>query len=452
MRVIVIGGGKVGQTIIRHLSTEGHDVAVIDTDSSVITDITDNYDVMGVVGNGASYSVQKEAGIEDANLVIAVTDSDELNLLCCLFARKAGGCTTIARVRNPLYSSEIRYIKEELGLSMTINPEYAAALEIARLIRVPSAIKIETFARGRVEMLQVVIPQNSVLDGCSLMNISSKVGVNVLVCAVERGGDVIIPNGQFVLRQGDTISIVADPSRQRHFFTKIGINYHRISNTLIIGGGTIAYYLAKELIAAHIDVKIIERDEHRCEELAELLPEAVVINADATDQDMLMEEGLDSCESFVTLTGIDEENIFLSLFAQQKNPNAKIITKTNKIAIDSIIGRLNLGSMIHPKDITAEYILRYVRAMQNTIGSNVETLYNIVEHKAEALEFNIQADAPVIGIPLSELKTRDDVLIACIFRSGKIIQPNGQSRIQEGDKVIVVTTKKGFGDIKDILA
>lgn len=331
MRVIVIGGGKVGQTIIRHLSTEGHDVAVIDTDSSVITDITDNYDVMGVVGNGASYSVQKEAGIEDANLVIAVTDSDELNLLCCLFARKAGGCNTIARVRNPLYSSEIRYIKEELGLSMTINPEYAAALEIARLIRVPSAIKIETFARGRVEMLQVVIPQNSVLDGCSLMNISSKVGVNVLVCAVERGGDVIIPNGQFVLRQGDTISIVADPSRQRHFFTKIGINYHRISNTLIIGGGTIAYYLAKELIAAHIDVKIIERDEHRCEELAELLPEAVVINADATDQDMLMEEGLDSCESFVTLTGIDEENIFLSLFAQRRIRMPKSLPKPTRL-------------------------------------------------------------------------------------------------------------------------
>ncbi|SEA09162.1 trk system potassium uptake protein TrkA [Lachnospiraceae bacterium NK3A20] len=451
MRIIVVGCGKVGMAIVERLSTEGHDIAVIDTDSKVIADVTDNFDVMGIVGNGASYSTLSDAGIEDTNLLIAATDSDELNLLCCLFARKAGDCRTIARVRSPLYRGEIGFIKDELGLSMTINPEYAAATEISRLLRFPSAIKIDTFGKGRVELLQFVIPEGSLLDHLALQDMPGRVKSEVLVCAVQRGNDVVIPNGAYVLQAGDTISIVASPVHARNFFSRIGVDTHRVGNAMIVGGGTIAYYLAKQLINYGIDVKILEKDLHRCEELSDLLPEAIIINGDGTDQDLLREEGIETCDAFVTLTGIDEENIFVSMFAQQSNPGVKIITKTNRISIDNIIDKFNLGSMIHPKNITAEYIVRYVRAMQNSIGSNVETLYNIVENKAEALEFTVHEGAKVTGTPLSDLKLKDNVLIAGILRHNRFILPVGQTTIEVGDSVIIVTTHRGFGDIGDIL-
>ncbi len=453
MRIIVAGCGKVGETIVKNLVKEGHDIAVIDTNPNVISSITDTYDVMGLVGNGASYSTLKEAGIEDAQLMIAVTNSDELNLLCCLFAKKAGDCSTIARVRNPLYNSEIGYIRDELGLSMTINPERAAANEISRILRFPSAIKIDTFSRGRVEMLQFEIPDGSILDNLQLSDLSSKVKAEVLVCAVIRGGDVVIPNGSFVLKSGDTVSIIAAPSHAKNFFQKIGVETHRVRDTMIIGGGTIAYYLAKQLLASGIKVKIIERDMARSEYLSEELPKATVICGDGTDQELLLSEGLENCDSLVTLTGIDEENIFLSLFAKQHNSAMKIVTKTNRLSVDNIIDRLHLGSLIHPKNLTAEMITRYVRAMQNASGSsNVESLYNIVENKAEALEFWIHEEPKITGIPLADLSTKDNVLIACIIRGNDIILPNGQTTIEDGDSVIIVTTHRGFGDIKDILA
>jgi len=451
MRIIIVGCGKVGETITSRLIGEGHDIAVIDTDSKVITSITNNLDVLGLVGNGASYDTLEEAGIGETDLLIAVTDSDEMNLLCCLFAKKAGNCSTIARIRNPVYFHQLPYIRDELGLSMTINPESAAAMEMARILRFPSAIKIDTFAKGKVELLQFVIPENSVLDKCTLMELPKKVKAEVLVCAVERFGDVVIPNGSFMLRAQDTISIVASHNNAKDFFRKIGVDIHSVSNTLIVGGGTLSYYLANQLILHGIDVKIIENDMARCEQMSDLLPKATVIYGDGTERDLLMEEGVETCESFVSLTGIDEENIFLSLFAHQVNPTAKIITKTDRIAMDDIISGLNPGVMVHPKDITAEYILRYVRAMQNSMGSNMESLYSIVEGKAEALEFSIHEDAPVIDIPLSVLPVRDNVLIACIFRKGQIILPNGSTSIQVGDNVIIVTTHKGFSDIKDIL-
>lgn len=451
MRIIVAGCGKVGANIVRHLSAEGHDVSVIDINSKVVQEISDTYDVMGVVGNAASYSVLEEADIEDTNLLIAVTNSDELNLLCCLFARKAGRCQTIARVRNPIYREETQYIKEELGLSMTINPEYAAAQEAGRLLRFPSAIKVEIFGGGRVELLEFVVPEGSALDNCSLMEISHKIKSRVLVVAVERGEEVIIPNGQFVLHSGDRISIVAEPMHARGFFHKIGVDTKRVGNTIIAGGGTIAYYLANILTQYGIDVKIIEKDPARCDYLAENLPHAIIINADATDPDILSEEGVDTCDSFVTMTGIDEENVFLSLFVKQHNPRAKLITKTNRYSMDEIIENMDVGSLIHPKNITAEYILRYVRAMQNSLGSNVETMYQIVDNKAEALEFAIQPDAPVLDTPLSQLHTRDNTLIAGIIRNGKMIFADGQTTIKVGDRVIVVTKYHGFQDIRDIL-
>ena len=450
MKIIVVGCGKVGAAIIAQLSQEGHDISVIDVDSGVVTDISNNYDVLGLVGNGASHAVQMEAGIETADLLIAATDSDELNLLCCLIAKKAGGCSTIARVRNPVYNGEIGFIKEELGLSLTVNPEMAAATEAARVLRFPSAVQIETFAKGRVEIVKVRIPEGSVLDNCPLAQIHKRTGTDVLICTVERGGQVEIPNGAFVLKAGDVISIVASRQNTRDFVSRIGLKSRRVRDCIIIGGGKIAFYLAQQLIESGIRVKIIEKDRDRCEELCAALPKAVIINADAANQHILMEEGVRECESFVTLTGMDEENLFLSLFAQECS-KAKVITKVDRLDFDEIIKRLDLGTLVHPKNITADNIIRYVRAMQNSIGSNVESLYKIIENKVEALEFKIQPDSPVVGIPLSQLKVKPGVLIACITKDGKTAIPNGNSVIKEGDSVVVVTSHLGFGDIRDIL-
>jgi trk system potassium uptake protein TrkA len=450
MRIIIVGCGKVGSTITEQLVKEGHDIAVIDRDSSAISDITNKFDIYGVVGNGASYSVQMEAGIEETDLLIAVTGSDEQNLLCCLFAKKAGNCNTIARVRNPLYNHEIGFIKDELGLSMTINPEYAAATEIARLLRFPSAIKIDTFTKGRAELLKFIVPENSVLDNSSLIEISKKLRHEVLFCTVERKDEVVIPDGNFVLMANDVVSIVAAPKKAKEFFERIGVETNQVKDTMIVGGGTIAYYLAEQLLSMGIHVKIIERDKERCETLSELLPGASIINGDATDQSILMEEGINRADSFVSLTGIDEANIFLSLFAKSCS-KAKIVTKINRISFDDIIDAFQLGSLIYPKYITAEYIIRYVRAMQNTLGSNVETMYRLIENKVEALEFRIKNESIIVGKSLESLKIKKGILIACISHKGKIIRPNGQTQISVGDTVIVVTTHQGLRDINDII-
>ena len=454
MKIIVVGCGKVGSALAAQLSEEGHDVSVVDKNPQVVNEVSSNYDVMGVVGNGGSYSVQKELGVEDADLLIAASDSDELNLLCCLIAKKAGGCSTIARVRNPIYNSEIGFIRDELGLSMTVNPEYAAAMEASRLLKFPSAIKIDTFARGHVELLKFAVPANSPLDGHTLAEISATIKGDVLVCAVEQGTghDVTIPGGDFRLQAGDTISIVTGTHSARSFMEKVGLKSRSVANCMIIGGGTIGYYLARTLLDSHIAVTIIDKDPERCRILSEDLPEANVICGDAANQNVLLEEGIENCESFVSLTGMDEENIFLSLYARKASAkDIKLVTKINRINYDDIIDEMNLGSILNPQHISAEYIVRYVRAMANSIGSNVETLYNIIENKAEALEFLIQLGAPVIGIPQIDLPIKKGVLIACIYRNRQIIIPNGQSTIEVDDRVIVVTTHMGFQDIRDIL-
>ena len=454
MKIIVVGCGKVGSALAAQLSEEGHDVSVVDKNPQVVNEVSSNYDVMGVVGNGGSYSVQKELGVEDADLLIAASDSDELNLLCCLIAKKAGGCSTIARVRNPIYNSEIGFIRDELGLSMTVNPEYAAAMEASRLLKFPSAIKIDTFARGHVELLKFAVPANSPLDGHTLAEISATIKGDVLVCAVERGTghDVTIPGGDFRLQAGDTISIVTGTHSARSFMEKVGLKSRSVANCMLSGGGTIGYYLARTLLDSHIAVTIIDKDPERCRILSEDLPEANVICGDAANQNVLLEEGIENCESFVSLTGMDEENIFLSLYARKASAkDIKLVTKINRINYDDIIDEMNLGSILNPQHISAEYIVRYVRAMANSIGSNVETLYNIIENKAEALEFLIQLGAPVIGIPLIDLPIKKGVLIACIYRNRQIIIPNGQSTIEVDDRVIVVTTHMGFQDIRDIL-
>ena len=453
MKIIVVGCGKVGAALTAQLAREHHDISVIDVDSRVLMDISNNYDVMGVIGNGASRAVQMEAGVAGADLLVAATDSDELNLLCCLIAKKAGGCNTVARVRNPVYTGEIDFIQEELGLSLTVNPEFAAATEAARVLRFPSAVQIETFAKGKVEIIKVRIPEKSVLDGCPLSQIHKRTGTDVLICTVERGEGgkhVEIPNGSFVLAAGDVISIVASKQNTRDFVNRIGLKSRRVRDCMIIGGGKIAFYLAQQLLDSGIRVKIIEKNRERCEELSDLLPKATIIHADGANQDILMEEGIRECESFVTLTGMDEENLFLSMFAQNAS-NAKVITKVDRMDFDEIIKRLDLGTLLHPKNITADNILRYVRALSNSIGSNVESLYKIIDDKVEALEFLIQKDSPVVGIPLSELKVKPNVLVACISRGGRIIIPNGNTSIHVGDSVVVVTSQLGFGDIEDIL-
>ena len=349
MKIIIVGCGKVGLTLIKQLSAEKHDITVIDLRSEAIMEATNSYDCMGLVGNGASYSVQKEADIDNTDLLIAVTGNDELNLLCCLIAKKAGNTATIARVRNPVYSQEISYIKEELGLSMVINPEFASAQEIARILRFPSADKIDTFAHGRVEILNFVITETSPLKGMTLIDVSKKYKCEVLICTVERGDDAFIPNGPFILRENDRVSFVAAPRYAREFFEKIGVDTHQVKNTMIVGGGMIAYYLATLLRGQGINVKIIDSDRKRCEELSELLPRATIINGDATNKDVLMEEGIASCDSFVALTGIDEANIFLSMYAKNVSKAKKIITKINRISFDDMISSFQAGSVIAPK-------------------------------------------------------------------------------------------------------
>ncbi len=450
MKIIIVGCGKIGVSIIKQLIIEKHDITVIDQNTDVINDITNNYDVMGFVGNGASYSVQKEAGVDKADLLIAVTGSDEINLLCCLFAKKFGNCNTIARVRNPLYNKEIAYIKDELGLSMIINPEYAAATEISRILRFPSADKIETFAKGRVELLNLVINEESPLVGKTLIEVSKRISSDILVCSVERNDDVFIPNGAFILREGDKITIIASAVHAKEFFTKIGYDTHQVKDTMIIGGGRMTFYLAEQLLKMGIKVKIVESDRAKCETLSETFPKATIINGDATNQEILLEEGITGCDSFVALTGIDETNIFLSLFARTRT-QGKIVTKIDRINFNDIIDTFKLSSLIYPEKIAADYIVSYVRAMQNSIGSNVATMIKLNSGKVEALEFTITQGSPVVGIPIMNLNLKRDILIGCINHKGKIVAPKGQNVIEVGDTVVVITTKTGLNDIKDIL-
>lgn len=450
MEIIIVGCGKVGSSLAEQLSAEGHDLTLVDTNPDILTELTNTLDVRTVTGHGASYNVLIEAGIESANLLIAVTASDELNLLCCLTAKKAGNSKTIARVRNPIYNKELNLFKEELGLAMIINPELATATEIARILRFPSAIKIDTFAKGRVEILEFEVPKNSKLNNLRLSDLRAKFKCDVLICSIQRGDDVITPIGTTMLYEHDIVSMVAPPKEAAEFFKKAGIMTNPVKNTIIVGGGKTAYYLAHQLIHMGIHVKIIEQNKKRCEELSELLPEAMIIWGDGTDQNTLLSEGLESATSFVSLTNLDEENIMLSLYVKNQS-NAKVITKIKRQNFDVIINKLDLGSIVYPKFITSDRILQYVRAMQNSMGSNVETLYKIVGNKLEALEFRVNDSSPVIGVPLQDLNIRKNILITCINRNGKIIIPKGSDVIMAGDTVIITTTMTGLTDLAKII-
>ncbi len=450
MNIIIVGCGKVGQKLAEQLNMEDdQNITVVDLRYRVVQDIINQNDVMGVVGSGTSLEILNEAGIKDADILIAVTGSDEINLLTCLMAKKAGNCRTIARVRKPEYSREIDLFKDDLGLAMIINPEQAAANEIARILKFPSAIQIDTFAKGRVEILKFRIPANSVLDDMEISEIGPKFKCNVLICGVERGDSAFIPGGNFILKAGDAISIVGSQQDTLNFFKKIGIKTHKVKDTMIVGGGATAFYLAHNLLKSGIEVKIIEQNPDTCDKLCTLLPKATIINGDGTESRTLLEEGIEYTESFVSLTNIDEENILISLFAKSKS-NGKVVTKINRITYDEVIDDLPLDTIVYPKNITAEYIVRFVRAKKNSIGSNVETMHLILDGKAEALEFRIKENSPVSNIMIEKLPIKDNTLIACINRKGKIITPKGQDVILPGDTVIVVTTKVGYKDISDI--
>ncbi|MEE0859395.1 MAG: Trk system potassium transporter TrkA [Acutalibacteraceae bacterium] len=451
LSIIIVGCGKVGTTLIKRLSEEGHNITFIDTDQKIVDKVMNAFDVMGIVGNGASYTVQMEAGIEVADLFIAVTESDELNLLCCTIAKKFGDCSAVARVRNPVYSEEQPYLREKLGLSMIINPELEAAREISRILRLPVALSTSSFAKGQAELIRFQIPQDSYLDGRVLFELQKEFDFKFLICGVERDDSITIPNGYQRFQAGDIITMVATARNAYVFFKKTGLVKRRISNAMIIGGGKTSFYLSKQLTSMGINVTLVENNQARCEELSELLNGVLIINGDGTDEDLLMTHGIETTDAFIPLTGIDEENILLTLYAKRVT-NAKVITKVNRINFNSVIRSLELGSVINPRTLTAEEIIAYVRGMKNSIGSgNIETLYHWFDDRAEAIEFKVTSDSEVTDTPLCDLKLKSDLLVACISRDGKIIIPRGQDYISKGDSVTIVTTHTGFKNIVDIL-
>ena len=450
MNIIIVGGGKVGEKLAAQLNVEGNNVTIVDQNPIKAKTIANKYDLMGVIGNGASRSTQKEAGIDKTDLLVAVTGNDELNLLSCLMAKKSANCRTIARLKNPEYNSDSLYFQNELGLAMVINPELAAAKEIARILNFPSAIKIETFAKGRVELLTFKLPEDSRLVGMSVKDVAVKLRSSVTFCTVERGDEVFITNGNFVFEGKDIISIIASPSGAKAFFKKIDYQIQPIKSALIVGGGAITYYLLELLENSGIACTVVEKDYERCNELAGEFEKVTIINADPADEDTLREEGIGQADAFVALTGLDEENILLSLFAK-KSGSRKTITKINRIDFDDITKHLDLDSIVYPKNITADHIVRYVRAVNNRKGSNIETVYNLFKGKIEATQFTVNADSPIVGKPLMELSLKPGVLIATILRGKTQITPRGQDVIEAGDSVVVVTKGFSLSDISDIL-
>ena len=450
MKIVIIGDGKIGSVLAEQLSRESHEVTLIDHHSTPLEQSNMDLDVMVVEGDGSSHLIQKEAGADQADLVIACTGADELNLLCCLIAKNLGAKHTIARVRNPKYVDELALIKDDLGLSMSINPERECAVEMARVLRFPSAIKIDTFAKGQVEILKLVVTADSPLDGIALMEMG-KFKSKVLICAVERGErDVYIPSGEFRLQAGDRISVVASPREAQRFFRHIGIAKAKVRQAMLIGGGHMAYYLAKQLLESGMDVKIIESSLAQCEVLSEMLPEATIIHGDGTDQRLLLEEGVEHMDAVSAMTGIDEENILISLYAGRAT-KSKVITKVNRDSYEEIVGSLQLGSVFYPRRICADNVVRYVRAMQASDAyTSMESLSKIASGKVEAMEFRVMAAASFCGIPLQELSLKDNLLVACISRHGEIITPRGSDTIEVGDSVIVVTTHGGLDSLDDI--
>lgn len=449
MKIVIFGSGKVGITLAEQLAKEGHEIKVLDHDEEAMERLS-TLDLLTCEGDGLHIEAQLEAEVPEADLVIATMATDEQNLTACMIAKKLGAKNTVARIRNPDYISAVRLLKDDINLRMMLNPEQSCASEIARLLRTPSAIKIDTFSKGRVEIYQVQLAPKCPLNGISLMDLG-KHQSGVLICAVERGEDQIyIPSGPFQLKAGDRISFVAEPATASKFLHKIGIPANPVKKVMLIGGGMISYYLAQQLLELGINVKIIETNEDVCEHLSQRLPKATIIHGDGTSEQLLLQEGISYMDAVATLTGNDEENILISLYAKTVS-KAKLITKVNRFGFSHVISGMDIGSVFYPRYIASDITVRFARALQNSLGSNVETLYKLIGGRVEALEFHATAASEVCGKPLMDLKLLPNLLIGAINRNGEILTPGGRDTIEPGDMVIVVTTVTGLNDLDDIL-
>ncbi|MBR6509485.1 MAG: Trk system potassium transporter TrkA [Clostridia bacterium] len=451
MNIIVVGCGKIGLTILSNLVAEGHNVMAVDTNPEVIEETNNIYDVMGVCSNGADCETLEEAGVSKADLVVACTNSDEVNMLSCYIAKRMGAKYTIARIRNPEYNdNSLIFMRKQLDISIAINPELLAARELFNILKLPSADKIETFSGRNFEVIEFKLRADSLLDGVKISDLRNKFKAKVLICAVKRGDEAYIPDGEFVLKSGDRIGLSAKHTEITKFIKELGVGQKKARNIMILGGGRIAYYLAKMLINAGISITIIERDREVCEELCEALPKAVIINGDGAEQEILLEEGLLSVDAFVSLTGMDEENILVSAFAQSKNV-PKVITKVNREELISLADHWGLDCIVTPKKTVADSVVKYARALENSAGSSMETLYKLMDDKVEALEFKVKADFPMLKVPFKELKLKKNVLIAGIMRDRESIIPAGDDMLLAGDRVIILAANQRINTLSDIL-
>ena len=451
MKIIIGGCGKIGRSILESFVREGHDVVAVDPDPAVIEEISNIYDVMCVCGNCADTEALEEAGCKDADLFVAVTGSDELNMLSCFVAKKMGVSHTSARIRKPEYNDDsLTFLRQHLALQVAINPEMLTARELYNILKLPSAVKIDYFSRRGIELIEIKLKEESQLDGMKLIELRKKYGVRLLVCVVRRGENVYIPDGNFELKSGDRIGITGSHSEIQKFLKSLGLLQKQAKSVIILGGSKTAFYLAKMLISSGVTVKIIEKNPDRCEELCDLLPKATIIQGDGAQQELLLEEGIRSVDAFVALTGMDEENILISIYAAA-NDVPKVVSKVNRRELANMAENLGLDTIVSPKLITSDILVRYARALENSMGSNVETLYSIMDGRAEALEFKIHPDSNIIGIPLKMLNIKDNIIIAGIIRGGKVIVPGGDDEIMENDKVIVIAADQRLNDIYDII-
>ncbi|MBQ6947618.1 MAG: Trk system potassium transporter TrkA [Clostridia bacterium] len=450
MKIIIAGCGKVGISMLTSLLDEGHDVVVIDNDTAAITELTNLYDAMCVCGNGADSDTLKEAGVTDCDLFAAVTYSDELNMLACFMARKLGAKNTIARIRNPEYNDKsLSFMRHHLDLSVSINPELLNARELFNRLRMPGAVNIETFSGRSLEMVELLLKDSSPMIGLSLSELRQKYKAKFLICIVRRGDEVYIPDGNFVLQAGDHIAITAAPSESHKLFKTLGMLQKQSRNMMILGASRTAYYLTKMLLSMGVSVTVIEKNHKRCKEFSEVLPGAVVIEGDGAAQEVLLEEGLRSMDAFVALTGMDEENILISIFAASQNV-PQVISKINRPELVSLAKRLGLDNVVAPRKIVSNYLCRYARALENSKGSEMETLYKLMDEKAEALEFIVRGGFEWADVPLKELSLRSNTLIAGIIRGRKTIIPTGDDRILPGDHVIVIAKGQRVNALSDI--
>lgn len=449
MKIIIIGLGSIGRTILKNLSREGHTITIVDEERELIENLIEIYDVFGVVGNGACMDIQQEAGAQDADLLVALTKNDELNIFACLVAKRLGVKHTVARVRNPDYSRQIVEMKDQLGISMIVNPERETAAEIFNRINLPSVSSLEYFAKGKALLVEVDVEKGCTLIGESLISLGKNFKSKVLICAVRRGNDVIIPSGRFVIREGDRIYFTADEKNLGYFLKEANLIKSSFKNIMIVGGGRIGYYLAEALSNKKYEVKLIEENAARAEKLAEMLPQVTVACGNGTQHALLVEEGIEAMDAFAALTDADEENIIVSLFANKKQVK-KVITRIESDDLLEMLNELNVENNVSPKQVVAGRIISYVRALSNSIGSNVQTLYQLVDNRVEALEFAAKKQGFIYDIPLKDLTIKKNCLIACIIRGSEVIIPNGRSEIHLGDNVVVVTTQKNFDDLADV--